>query len=254
MRATPGRTGVTYEEVIAAAEAIRIDGGRPTLRRVRDSLGTGSLGTIQKHLATWQEGRQDTEAPRVSLSPELHSLLVSEIGRNVVAARAEAVLELTEVKAARDDLAEELERQGGELETAVATHAGTIVQLRADAALSMQRIEALNRDLARAGLRLEQLEPLQATITLIQEKVKAEHKLRLAAELKVVQLENSAAQQRAGSHQLEATIAELQKSKKEAAKAADVRLATADKRAADAVKHSQRLVEQLLQKQNRSEK
>lgn len=48
---------ITYAQVEAAALKIAADGGRPTLRSVRDLLGTGSLAVIGRHLARWESQR-----------------------------------------------------------------------------------------------------------------------------------------------------------------------------------------------------
>ena len=41
MEQTAGRTGITFEQVAAVADAIAARGDRPTLRGVRAELGTG---------------------------------------------------------------------------------------------------------------------------------------------------------------------------------------------------------------------
>lgn len=47
------RTGVTEEQVHAAADALTLRGERPTIERVRAELGTGSPNTLIRHLDTW---------------------------------------------------------------------------------------------------------------------------------------------------------------------------------------------------------
>jgi SOS-response transcriptional repressor LexA len=36
-------------------------GQQPTIRAIREALGTGSLNTVHKHLAAWREARAETE-------------------------------------------------------------------------------------------------------------------------------------------------------------------------------------------------
>jgi len=40
------RAGVTFEQVAAAADALVGDGQQPTIRAIRERLGTGSPNTI----------------------------------------------------------------------------------------------------------------------------------------------------------------------------------------------------------------
>ncbi|HSW71238.1 MAG TPA: DNA-binding protein, partial [Gammaproteobacteria bacterium] len=48
------RPGVTYEEVAEAALLTQSQGNNPTIEKVRVLLGTGSIGTINKHLRKWK--------------------------------------------------------------------------------------------------------------------------------------------------------------------------------------------------------
>jgi colicin import membrane protein len=55
-----GRSGVELVDVEAAVAELAAENRRPTLRAVREHLGRGSLGTIQRHLADLQ-GRADSK-------------------------------------------------------------------------------------------------------------------------------------------------------------------------------------------------
>ncbi|RWA45724.1 hypothetical protein AU476_39565 [Cupriavidus sp. UYMSc13B] len=63
-----GRPGVTYEEVVQAAEAVKAHGKPPTIERVRSHLGgTGSPSDFARLLKEWQNqhqlaGEYDTRA------------------------------------------------------------------------------------------------------------------------------------------------------------------------------------------------
>lgn len=201
----PGRAGVPYETVVAAAEAIVAIGGRATLRKIRDSLGTGSLGTIQKHLTKWQESHRPAAVNDVDLSPELRRAILGEMNREVAIARSETNAELADAKGARDELAEEVEHklseieqltaQVAELENSVATQGGTIDELRAGAATGVERervladrTETLARDLARAEVRLEQMPALEKTVADIRVQLDVERKHRNTAELEAAGL------------------------------------------------------------------
>ncbi|MDS4040545.1 MAG: DNA-binding protein [Candidatus Competibacter sp.] len=63
------RSGIRYEEVRSAAEALLGRGLNPTIQRVRELLGTGSNTTISEHLKSWQQ--QLAETPKVVLPPAI---------------------------------------------------------------------------------------------------------------------------------------------------------------------------------------
>lgn len=50
------RTGITQEQVNAAADALVAAGDKPTVEKVRAALGTGSPNTITRMLDTWRGG------------------------------------------------------------------------------------------------------------------------------------------------------------------------------------------------------
>jgi colicin import membrane protein len=174
-----GRQGVTFEQVAAIADAIAAQGNRPTLRGVRAELGTGSLGTIQKHLAAWQGTRRQIVTSSATLPTEIQRVILGEIERTVSEARAELEADLAAAMGDRDALtddnlaqSEQIELQAArlaEVEAGSQQQAGRILQLETDLAtaaaeIKRERDEAANgrQALARAELRLEQLPLLQA--------------------------------------------------------------------------------------------
>lgn len=46
-------TGITESDVWAAADALLLEGARPTIERVRQKIGRGSPNTVSPHLETW---------------------------------------------------------------------------------------------------------------------------------------------------------------------------------------------------------
>jgi chromosome segregation ATPase len=179
MDQTPGRTGVTFEQVAVIADTIAAQGNRPTLRGVRAELGTGSMGTIQKHLTAWQGTRRAIVTSSATLPTEIQRVILGEIERAVSEARAELEADLAATKGSLDALAddnitqsEQIDQQAArlaEVEAGSQQQAGRILQLEADLAaagadIKRERDEAANgrQALARAELRLEQLPLLQA--------------------------------------------------------------------------------------------
>lgn len=64
-----------YEDVVRAANSLLLANKKVTVRSVKSELGSGSLGTIAKHLKVWRETNQDHQLPAslVSLTQALWS-------------------------------------------------------------------------------------------------------------------------------------------------------------------------------------
>lgn len=174
----PREPTITYEQVEAAANAIKAEGQRPTWRAVRERLGTGSGGTIHRMLQRWEANQTpQIEAP-LSLPPALQRSMLEFIGQEVAAAKAALGTELGESKQAAADLATENERQSaqieamqGQVEQMQAEKAGLegrLVQMEADlmaarneATREREAAEAARTELAKAQLRLEGIPRLE---------------------------------------------------------------------------------------------
>jgi chromosome segregation ATPase len=101
------RAGVTYHDVVKAAEAIKTQGLEPTVDRVREHLGTGSKSTIAPLLKRW---RSDNGAVAdigglpndlVAAVKSLHERLQQEADHRIEQARQE-------FKETNDELRKEL--------------------------------------------------------------------------------------------------------------------------------------------------
>ncbi len=101
------RAGVTYHDVVKAAEAIKTQGQEPTVDRVREHLGTGSKSTIAPLLKRW---RSDNGAVAdigglpndlVAAVKSLHERLQQEANHRIEQARQE-------FKETNDELRKEL--------------------------------------------------------------------------------------------------------------------------------------------------
>lgn len=71
------RPGVTYQDILAAANELKGQGRSITIENVRAVLGTGSLGTINNHLRKWKETQNTTQkiASKENIPEELVSLM-----------------------------------------------------------------------------------------------------------------------------------------------------------------------------------
>jgi len=87
------RTGISYEDVRAAAETLLGRGLNPTIQRVRELLGTGSNTTISEHLKSWQQ--QLAQAPKTVLPPTVPETVITALDAfwNIAVQHAEAAFE-----------------------------------------------------------------------------------------------------------------------------------------------------------------
>lgn len=107
--------GVSYEAVAAAAETLVAAGQKASTRAVRDKV-KGSMGTVQKHLNRWRETQREVVTTQLSLPNEIQRVILLEIEKAAAQAKATLEQDLGEAQNARDDLAEECERQAQRLE------------------------------------------------------------------------------------------------------------------------------------------
>ena len=99
------RDGITFEQVAAAADALVGEGVQPTIRAVRERLGTGSPNTVHRHLVAWREARPATTAAAPELPAPLAAALANEIQRAAAQARAEVESRLVQTQSEAADLA-----------------------------------------------------------------------------------------------------------------------------------------------------
>jgi len=79
-----GRKGITYLDVVKAANELQGNGLNPTVDEVRLRLGTGSKSTIVPHLRQWRRQQNEAESIGVSeysqeLSPPRLLLMLKEL-------------------------------------------------------------------------------------------------------------------------------------------------------------------------------
>lgn len=190
---------ITPDQVHAIADAIRAEGGKPTLRAVRERLGTGSMGTVSKHLQQWKAGQERHAATELALPPALQRAVLDFMATELAAARAPLEAELADQQQTAGDLATENERQAttienqaGELEALAADKAaaeGKAEQLAVDLATAKeetvrerQAAEQARTELAKAMLRLEAMPRLEADLAAIRAELAKERQGRIDAE------------------------------------------------------------------------
>jgi colicin import membrane protein len=191
---------ITYEQVAAAADAMKVAGSKPTSRSIRERLGnTGSMGTINKLLQDWRAGQERQIANALALPATLQRAILEFMDQELSSAKASLEAELAEQQQEAFDLATENERQAFDIEdkndTAAALQAnlatlqGRIVQMETDLATARndafrerEAAEAARIDLAKALLRLEAMPRLEADLATLRAELGTERQGRVAAE------------------------------------------------------------------------
>lgn len=161
------RRGITADQVYAAAESISSGGHSPTIRSVRDLLGTGSLTTIRRYLAAWRDQRPSEAAPAHEMPSDLVAAYSRELQRVADTATSAMRKDLAEARQEADDLtdagelleserdealsrAEAAERSRDKLSGQVEQQVQEIERLRADLAETRKVADNLRTDLAEA--------------------------------------------------------------------------------------------------------
>ena len=103
---------ITYEQIAAVADAMKVEGLKPTSRAVRERAGgTGSMGTINKLLGRWKAGQERQISAALVLPPALQRVLLEFMDNELTATRMPLEAELAEQLQEASDMAEENERQ-----------------------------------------------------------------------------------------------------------------------------------------------
>ena len=253
---------VTYEQIAAAADSMKTEGVKPTLRAVRERLGnTGSMGTINKLLGRWKLGQERQISAALVLPPALQRVLLEFMDHELTAARTTLEVELADQQQEASDLATESERQILEnefqsetieqLRAEVSTHQGRAGQLASDLVVAREEAvrersgaELARTELAKAQLRLEAMPRLEADLMAVRGVLETERGARVAAEQQaaVLTAKLEAAERRTNeadtrtSKAEAATLQSAEKTEKAARElvTAHTKLEAAERRAAEA--------------------
>lgn len=186
---------ITQEQVNAVADQLRGAGIKPTVRAVRDKLGTGSNATVMKLLESWKATQVKVAEVPVTLPVSLQRALVDYLAQAVAEQKAELGAELAEQKQVNADLAVENERQADDIEAVRAeleamrterdSLLGRMVQQEADLRLVRGEVEqeraaaeSVRTELAKAQLRLEALPRLESDLATARDELARERKGR----------------------------------------------------------------------------
>lgn len=190
---------ITQDQVSAAAAAMCAEGVKPTSRSIRDRLGSGSMGTINKMFQHWKNAQAVPVEAVASLPPALQGAILNFMSQETAKARAsleaelsELGLEIADIAIENERLAETIETQAkdmAKLATEKAAAEGKSAQLSLDISLSREEAQKERQgaaqarsDLDKANLRLEAIPKLEAELREIQLMLEKERGSRIAFE------------------------------------------------------------------------
>jgi chromosome segregation ATPase len=105
-----------YDDASAAADALVAEGSSPTLDNVLKRLGTGSKGTIQKHMLIWWNKRPQVAAVATEVPTDIVKRIAEEINRAKHEGRAEIGERLSLCQNEASDLATTCENLESEVD------------------------------------------------------------------------------------------------------------------------------------------
>ncbi|MEC4025631.1 DNA-binding protein [Pseudomonas fulva] len=194
---------VTFESVAAAAEALVANGGKASVRAVKDALGGGSPNAILPLLNEWKAGRPLVRASDIALDPRIAQLIAEQIGTASAQAAKMAEDKAAEIQADAEVIAEagrEAEARAGELEQALEqTQAEVVAKSRALEDLGLERerdAESAQEKISTLQIQLqgERERADQAVQTVAKDEVRLQAIPKLEAEVqRLVQFEQQSA-------------------------------------------------------------
>jgi len=174
---------VSFEEVAAAIESLVAGGERPTMRRIHQKLGRGSMRTLsafaQEYFAS---ARYLMTLHRGEFSDEFYGAVVAEVKRILSKRSQELELQLDTAHENVENLEQDIEKLEGELKICKAEGVATTVKMSRETHDSEIRQARLEERLAVATSKIQGLETEKKDLT---EKVKKRTSDLLLAEQKV---------------------------------------------------------------------
>ncbi len=107
---------ITYEQVAAVANEMKLAGDKPTSRAVRGRLGnTGSMGTLTRLLREWKANQEHTIINVLALPTGLQRAILEFIDQEVTQTKATLEADLADQQQESSDLEMENLRQADEI-------------------------------------------------------------------------------------------------------------------------------------------
>jgi hypothetical protein len=182
-----GRTGVELAEVEAAVAELAAEDRRPTLRSVRERLGRGSLGTIQKYLAELEK-RAESAVPSEPLPSAIAYAIFAFVHEHAGGVEAK----LAQQRAAADETIRSLVDANDQLTQSLDTErerctliqqqsdvrAGRIAELEEGLRVAREEVqrqasarEVADMRVAKLEVQLERLPQAEATLDSLQSRI-----------------------------------------------------------------------------------
>jgi chromosome segregation ATPase len=189
------------------------DGQQPTIRAVREALGSGSPNTVHAHLTAWRAARPQAQAQVPELPGELVLALAQEIERAAARARSEVEGRLVEAQAE----AGELSAAGAALEVELAERVAEVSMLTTERdqalATAVERAEEIKRQAESLVLERQTADTARVELAKIQLRVEqqAEKAAEQASKIQGLEAELGKAQEarQAGAVELRGVQTEL---------------------------------------------
>ncbi len=244
----PATTGLTVEEIHAAADGLDAQGLRPTLQAVRKALGRGSFTTISAAMSSWrppqasvtsaEEPVPATVSERADVfAAQLWALAVAAADERIAAQKQELAAERAELVATRDEavaLADAITAELDEHRAASATQVQQLTERLEQAAVTLAAAQEQGEGY-RAEAEAAKVTAAELTGTLA---ALAAERDRLSGELAAAHRDKE---------QLAAERAELLAGRDEAVALADATTAELDQQRAASATQVQQLTQQLNQ-------
>ena len=106
-------------DVVGAADALVAEGQSPTIRRLRERLGTGSDTTIHRHLKAYRAAKAPAERPATVVPDDVIRSISMALDRHAAAQSAETQQAAIEARDEADAIAETAERVEAERDEAL---------------------------------------------------------------------------------------------------------------------------------------
>ena len=192
---------VNYQAIAETCSTLLNAGDRPTVKKIREKMGSGSYSTISVLFSRWQEQQALSKTVDDEISDILRQALLAEFGRIIVTNKQKFTEQLitvnTQLKEAQDLLAD-YENQIDTLRQEIIAINKSVEQQRIKLEKQLSAVESRNQDYEKwEKSSLPQIETLRGKIdALREEKYQAElNAARAETECKELQKRNQLLEQ-----------------------------------------------------------